>query len=174
MTDIDRPLPDRTIYLMLRMKPPWVFIDEIRRFVESFCACACPGQGREAQLALAVHELMQNAIPHARGGHVDLVLEVEPSAERVSVEVSNPCTDEEYAALSARVAAMYAEPDALTSYLRAMKESPATTRGGLGLPRIRFESQLDIRTARKGGRVTVEASGPLRPPPLAIVGGRHA
>ncbi len=34
----------RPIYLMLRMKPPWVFVDEIRRFVESFCACACPGQ----------------------------------------------------------------------------------------------------------------------------------
>ena len=31
------------VYLMLRMKPPWVFIDEIRRFVESFCACACAG-----------------------------------------------------------------------------------------------------------------------------------
>ena len=174
MTDKTLPSSERTIYLMLRMKPPWVFIDEIRRFVESFCACACPGHGREAQLALAVHELMQNAIPHARGGAVDLVLEVEPSAERVSVKVTNPCTDEEFAALSARLASLYCETDALASYLRAMRESPAGTRGGLGLPRIRFESQLDIRTSREGDRLTVEASGPLRPPPLAVVGGGHA
>ena len=50
------PEPRQPVYLMLRMKPPWVFIDEIRRFVESFCACACAvAANRESQLALAVH-----------------------------------------------------------------------------------------------------------------------
>lgn len=174
MTDTFSTPSDPTICLMLRMKPPWVFIDEIRRFVESFCACACPGGGREAQLALAVHELMQNAVPHARGAHVDLALQVEPQAGRVSVTVSNPCTEAEYAALRDRVARMYAEPDALAAYLRAMKESPAAKRGGLGLPRVRFEAQLDIRVGREGDRLTVEAFGPLLPPPLALAGGLHA
>ena len=55
------------IQLFIRMNPPWVFIDELRRFVESFCACASLGPDREAQVALTVHELMQNAVPHARG-----------------------------------------------------------------------------------------------------------
>ena len=46
-----RPAKPQPVYLMLRMKPPWVFIDEIRRFVESFCACAATGANRESQLA---------------------------------------------------------------------------------------------------------------------------
>ena len=175
MIDENRPPTDQTIYLMLKMKPPWVFVDEIRRFVESFCACACPGQGREAQLALAVHELMQNAIPHARGRHVDLVLEVEPAGEMVSVRVSNPCTEEEFDALSKRIAQMNAEPDALKHYLRVLKESPARKRGGIGLARIRFEAQLEISMKREGERVTVQATGPLRAPALAVAasGGTH-
>jgi len=93
----------RPIYLMLRMKPPWVFVDEIRRFVESFCSCACPGQSREAQIALAVHELMQNAIPQAGGEDVDLTLQVDPLANRIEIAVSNPCADDQFHELLARV-----------------------------------------------------------------------
>jgi anti-sigma regulatory factor (Ser/Thr protein kinase) len=162
------------IQLFIRMNPPWVFIDEIRRFVESFCSCALLGPDREAQIALAVHELMQNAVPHARGHDVELDLEVDPRAGRVSVRVTNDCHDEAFTTLSERVDAMYREPDALRDYLRTMKEHPATARGGLGLARIRFEAQMDIRVRRSSAdRITVEAEGPLRAPTLAHVGGTH-
>ena len=170
----DRGHPAAPIQLFIRMNPPWVFIDEIRRFVESFCSCAVLGADREAQVALAVHELMQNAVPHARGQEVELDLEVDPRADRVRVRVTNDCAQEEYEALSARVAAMYAEPDALRDYLRTMKEQPSTARGGLGLARVRFEAQMDIRVRRPSAdRITVEADGPLRAPSLAAAGGTH-
>jgi anti-sigma regulatory factor (Ser/Thr protein kinase) len=163
------------IQLFIRMNPPWVFIDEIRRFVESFCSCAQLGPDREAQIALAVHELMQNAVPHARGQEVELDLEVDPRVGRVTVRVTNECPEEEFAALHARVAAMYREPDALRDYLRTMKEQPTTARGGLGLARVRFEAQMDIRVRRPSAdRITVEAEGPLRAPSLAHAGGTHA
>lgn len=165
---------DQAIYLVLKMKPPWVFIDEIRRFVESFCACASLESGREAQLALAVHELMQNAVPHSQGRHVDLELEMDPAQDAISVKVSNPCTDQAFAVLDERLRRMNSEPDALRHYLRIMKESPATARGGLGLARIRFEGQLELSAQREGDRVTVTGTGPLRPPPLAMAGGTHA
>lgn len=161
------------IHLILRMKPVWVFIDEIRRFVESFCACAIPGANREAQLALTVHELMQNAIPHARGEDVDLLLEVDPTADRVLVSVTNVCTDDEYAALRDRVEGMYRERDALAHYVKSMGQTPTSNRGGLGLPRIRFEAQLDLTVSHAGGRVTVQAAGPLRVPAIKVSGGKH-
>jgi anti-sigma regulatory factor (Ser/Thr protein kinase) len=159
------------VYLTLRMKPPWVFIDEIRRFVESFCACAYTGHNREAQLALAVHELMQNAVPHSHDEEVELTLEVEPSADRVAVAVTNAATEQEYQALADRLEKMYREPDALRHYLKTMSETPTVQRGGLGLARVRFESQLDLTVSRAGGRVTVHAAGRLRPPALQISGG---
>jgi anti-sigma regulatory factor (Ser/Thr protein kinase) len=159
------------VYLTLRMKPPWVFIDEIRRFVESFCACACTGHNREEQLALAVHELMQNAVPHSHDDEIELTLEVEPAADRVAVAVTNQCTEAEYAALSERIARMNHEPDALKHYLKAMAETPTDRRGGLGLARVRFEAQLDLSVSRSTGRLTVHAAGKLRIPALQISAG---
>ncbi|WP_242394918.1 ATP-binding protein [Anaeromyxobacter oryzisoli] len=159
------------IYLTMRMKPPWVFIDELRRFVESFCACACPECDREAQLALTVHELMQNAVPHSHDEEVELTLEVEPAVDRVAVSISNACTDDEFNALAARVQRMNREPDALQHYLRAMEEAPAHTRGGLGLARIRYEAQLDLSVSRSWGRLTVHAFGKLHVQPLRLPGG---
>lgn len=162
---------DFPIQLLIRMSPPWVFIDELRRFTESFCACACPGQDREAQVALAVHELMQNAVPHARGEEVELMLEVSRERDVVAIRVSNRCSDEDYRALRERVEAMNREPDALAHYVQAMRENPATTRGGLGLARVRFEAQLEISVRREAGRVIVEACGPLRAPQLSVARG---
>src|SRR5512137_2069635 len=105
----------------------------IRRFVESFCACANLGSDREAQVALAVHELMQNAVPSARGEEVELDLEVDPRADRVAIRVVNSGDDAAFEQLRQRVDAMYGEPDALAHYLRTMKEQPSSSRGGLGL-----------------------------------------
>jgi len=166
-------LGGRPIYLMLRMKPPWVFVDEIRRFVESFCSCACPGQLREAQVALAVHELMQNAIPQAGGEDVDLTLQVDPLANRIEIAVSNPCSDDQFHDLLSRVERLNSEPDALRSYMKAMAESPSNTRGGLGLARIRFEAQLELSVLREGRRVTVLGRGLLDAPQLQAPGGTH-
>ncbi len=164
---------NRPIYLMLRMRPPWVFVDEIRRFVESFCACACPGESREAQVALAVHELMQNAIPHAGGDSVDLTLQVDPIADRIEIAVSNPASEAQYQEFRARLDRINNEPDPLQSYLRAMAEAPMSQRGGLGLARIRFEAQLELSITREGNRITVLAWGRLRAPQLKIPGGTH-
>ncbi len=163
--------PRELTYLTMRMRPPWVFIDEIRRFVESFCACACPHESREGQLALAVHELMQNAIASSNEDDVELTLEVDPPADRVAVAVSNRGSEAEYQALLDRVERMNTEPDALKHYLKAMAETPVSSRGGLGLARVRFEAQLDLSVSRAGGRVTVHAQGRLRAPALAIPGG---
>src|SRR5512141_278755 len=140
---------DFPIQLLVRMSPPWVFIDEIRRFTESFCACACPGQDREAQVALAVHELMQNAVPQAHGEEVELMLEVSRERDVVAIRVSNRCSDDDFDALRARVEKMNSEPDALAHYVQTMRENPATTRGGLGLARVRFEAQLEISVRRE-------------------------
>jgi anti-sigma regulatory factor (Ser/Thr protein kinase) len=175
MNDCTERPKAQPIYLLLRMKPPWVFIDEIRRFVESFCSCSCEAQHREAQLALAVHELMQNAVPHAHEEEVDLVLEVDPSADRVEVAVTNRCSEAEFRTLQERVERMNREPDALRHYIEAMRNAPKQARGGLGLARVRFEAQLEVSLSRSAGRVTVHASGALCPPALLFPRGmRHA
>ncbi len=156
------------VVLFLRLDPSWVFVDDIRRFVESFCAAACPGAEREEQLALAAHELVQNAISYAAEPGVDLRLSVDREAKRVSVAVSNAVTPDQAGVLRERLAAIHAHGDPLTGYLAAMHESPES-RGGIGLSRVRFEAALELEMSHDDGRVTVHAHGPLAPPPLTFI-----
>lgn len=149
--------------LFLRMQPSWVVIDDIRHFVETFCASACPGADREEQLALATHELIQNAICNAATEDVELELEVDRSHESVRVSVSNVARPDQIAVLRDRLARAQAEPNPLQAYVAAMRESPHS-RGGIGLARIRYEAALDLALEIEGETVTVHARGPLSPP----------
>jgi anti-sigma regulatory factor (Ser/Thr protein kinase) len=146
--------------LSLRMEPRWEFIDEVRRFVEAFCQAVCPGTDRESQLALATHELMQNAMAHSETPAVEVKLAVDAVRRRVGVAVSNTCRPGEPERLRERLAHVYAHRDPLASYLASMHEAPGS-RGGLGLARVRFEAELELEMTVEGDRLTVHASGPL-------------
>jgi two-component sensor histidine kinase len=151
--------------LFLRMEPTWTVVDEIRRFVESFCASACPDAEREEQLGLAAHELVQNAIANAATPDVELRLEVDRDAERVSVAVSNRARADQIAVLRDRLEATIAHENPLEGYVAAMRADP-DSRGGIGLARIRFEAALELALDVQGERVTVRAAGPLVAPPI--------
>lgn len=155
--------------LFLRMQPSWVVIDDIRRFVETFCASACPEAEREEQLALAAHELVQNAIANAATPEVELKLEVDRASERVRVSVSNHARADQIEVLRSRLDRAQAHPDPLHGYVEAMREDPES-RGGIGLARVRFEAALDLALHVEGERVTIHAAGPLVAPPLEAYG----
>jgi hypothetical protein len=149
--------------LFLRMQPSWVIVDDIRHFVESFCASACPEAEREEQLALAAHELVQNAIANAASPDVELRLEVDHATEWVTVSVSNHARADQIEVLRQRLHRTLAHANALEGYVAAMREDPES-RGGIGLARIRFEAALDLALLVEGERVTVRATGPLMAP----------
>jgi hypothetical protein len=154
--------------LFLRMQPSWVVVDDIRHFVETFCASACPDAAREEQLALAAHELVQNAIANAATPDVELRLEVDHSSEWVTVSVSNSARADQIEILRSRLHRTLAHQNPLDGYVAAMREDPES-RGGIGLARIRFEAALDLALFVEGERVTVRAAGPLvAPPPEAL------
>lgn len=167
MSSTDHPAADAVLFL--RMQPSWVVIDDIRQFVETFCASACPDAEREEQLALAAHELVQNAIANAATPDVELKLEVDRGTDRVCVSVSNHARADQIDVLRERLGRTQAHPNPLAGYVAAMREDPAS-RGGIGLARIRFEAALDLALDVEGERVTIHAAGPLvAPPPEAFV-----
>lgn len=157
-----------TAVFFLRMTPTWDVVDEVRRFVERFCETACPGTERQEQIALAAHELVQNAIANAAGPDVEVRLELDRQGGSIRLSVSNGCRPEKIDVLRARLFRAQAHRDPLEGYLEAMREDPYG-KGGLGLSRIRFEGALDLGLEVRGERVTVHAAGPLRaarPAPL--------
>jgi hypothetical protein len=149
--------------LFLRMQPSWVVVDEIRKFVETFCASACPWAEREEQLALATHELVQNAIANAVGPDIELKLEVDRGRERVHVAVSNDAHPDQIDVLRTRLHKTQAHANPLDGYVAAMREDP-DSRGGIGLARIRYEAALDLALEVQGRKVTIHAAGPLAAP----------
>jgi hypothetical protein len=149
--------------LFLRMQPSWVVVDDIRRFVETFCANACPWAAREEQVALATHELVQNAIANAATPDIELKLEVDQARERVQVSVSNHARPDQIDVLRTRLAWTQSHADPLEGYVAAMSEDPGS-RGGIGLARIRFEAALDLALEVEGEKVTIHAAGPLAAP----------
>ncbi len=151
------------VILVLRLDPSFMFVDDIRRFVESFCAAACPGAEREEQLALAAHELVQNAISYAATPGVELRLSIDRDAKRVRVSVSNAATPDQAKVLRERIAQVTSHADPLSGYVAAMRENPKG-RGGIGLSRVRFEAALELEAEHEDGRVTVHAHGPLALP----------
>jgi anti-sigma regulatory factor (Ser/Thr protein kinase) len=169
MTTIDHPDSSADAVLFLRMQPSWVVIDDIRHFVESFCASACPEAAREEQLALAAHELVQNAVANAVTPDVELRLEVDRSSERVCVSVSNRARADQIAVLRVRLDETLAHASPLEGYVAALRADPES-KGGIGLARIRFEAALDLALDIDGDFVTVRAEGPLvAPAPEALV-----
>jgi hypothetical protein len=161
MNFIDSTSADAVLFL--RMQPSWVVVDDIRHFVETFCASACPEAEREQQLALAAHELVQNAIANAATPDVELKLEVDRVTERVCVSVSNCARADQIQVLRDRLDRTQSHPNPLDGYVAAMREDPES-RGGIGLARIRFEAALDLALDVDGERVTIRAAGPLVAP----------
>jgi hypothetical protein len=154
--------PEPTPSLHLSIAPEWSFVDDLRRFVEAFCASTTPDE--DAQVSLAAHELVQNAIANAEGPGIEVDLAVDPGARRVILAVTNVASRESAERLRARLARLYARPDALDAYLAAMDEDPHG-RGGLGLARVRYEAGLDLDIQESAGRITVRAYTPAKVTP---------
>jgi len=141
--------------LSMRLDAQWSFVDDIRRLVENFCAAAADAdQGGE--VALAAHELIQNAIANASTPFIELELAVDGRDRGVELAVSHACAPDRVARLRAKLSRLYGYADALQGYLATMAENPDGT-GGLGLARVRYESGLDLAVVEGSGRVTVRA-----------------
>jgi hypothetical protein len=155
--------PDGSVVLFMRMTPSWIFLDDVRRFIEVFCKRACPeGFSREQDLALAAHELLQNAISYSRDGQAEMSVQLEPKSETVAITVVNTARPEEVTRLEALVAEMKQVNDPFRYFLTVMdRPSETLTRGGLGLARICYEAALDVDVKLNGEHVTITAEGPL-------------
>ena len=149
--------PTAPAALRLRIRPPWSFVEPLRRFVEAFCTAAGLDPTRSVQIALAAHELTQNAVTHCDGTPIDLALELDPAARTIRLCTSNRCTAAGFTAIAARIDRL--RGDALTTYVAEMRRAAPEPRGGLGLGRVRYEGELELDASFDGERVTIVAHG---------------
>jgi hypothetical protein len=153
-------------YVDLTFAPSVGLISHVRRFVERFYDAFLPHDDAGPRIALATHELLENAVKYGTSGATTLRIEV---AERDSdillrIAVKNCAEERHLAALRDSIAEMSQYPDAEAYYHQVITRSVKTQGlSGLGLSRIHAEANMSLDLAADAdGHVTVIASTTVR------------
>jgi anti-sigma regulatory factor (Ser/Thr protein kinase) len=144
--------------LSFEKKPELVSI--VRRFVSDFYERTLADPDATSRVALATHELLENAVKYARDGRANLRIEVSGQGERVRVRIrtknrGNPEDAEQIQRTIDEMTSM----DASVYYLSLMRRNASCRAGsGLGLARIHAEAEMAMSVScGKNGTITVSA-----------------
>jgi hypothetical protein len=158
---------ETTVYVELRFSPSWALISDVRRFVDVFFRRTLEDSDAASRVALAAHELLENATKYSVDGEARLRLEVEPAepTPRLSIHVSNRTNPDEIERLEKRFAAMTEEPDAFRYYQQLLRSARGRRdRAGLGLARIQAEADVALSLEVEGDIVHIRGRTQLEEP----------
>lgn len=150
-----------TYLFELEFTPNIRLVPIVRRFVSDFYGEVFDDAEVVSRLALATHELMENAVRHNSGGEARLVVELRDveGEKRISVRISNPAWPEAIERLARLMDAMGQAPDPMQFYLQLMGQTARQEEGsGLGLTRILVEGGMQLSHIVQGQRVEITAS----------------
>jgi anti-sigma regulatory factor (Ser/Thr protein kinase) len=131
-------------------------VSEIRRLVERIHLRLGSTQTDAARIAMATHELLENAIKFSIDGTARLRIDVTDTAE-VRIQTRNRATADHREDLATLAAKLAAADDPMTFYVGLMARAP-NARGGLGLGRVAAEGDMSIGFVFHDDVVEVHAS----------------
>jgi hypothetical protein len=143
----------------LSFRPSAALVSAVRRFVADAYEHWLSPELTD-QLALASHELLENAVLHSCDDEAEVHLEVTPFADgqAVCIRTRNAASAENLDALRTLFAELDAAADPDAHYLEMMRRSAKRTDGsGLGLARIRAETIMTMMLDITDGRVSISA-----------------
>lgn len=147
-------------YFHLTFRPNIKLVSTVRRFTAEFYRRVLADQELASRLALATHEMLENAVAYATDGESSLRIEID--GDRLSVRTWNRSTYESVAALRAIIDEMNSTPDADEFYQRMLVKTAKRTDGsGLGLARVRAEAEMGVTYEIDKDRVCIMATAPI-------------
>jgi hypothetical protein len=144
----------------LTFRPSVDLIPVVRRFVADFYI-QVTNEDAASRLALATHELLENAAKYSSDGTAVLEVRVDAAARTVTIHIRNRATPERIRLLQECFDEIRAAPDASTLYAEMLRRTAVreTGSGGLGLARIWAESDMTIQLEVEGDLVEIHAEG---------------
>ena len=147
-------------YLEICFRPTVATINEARRLVAALYAPLLGDPDAASRIALATHELLENALKYSVDGST--VIRVELSNGKlpttVKVETRNGISPERKHGLEEIFAEMNQSENADAYYQFAMRRTRMMRHGsGLGLARIWAEGEMHVTRAYQGDEVTITA-----------------
>lgn len=143
-------------YIEMKFGPRWKYIAVVRSFIQNFLAVNASTVARADKIAMAVSELLENAVKYASGDETSVGVRLDRSAGTLTVSVANMATPESIAGLRENWdIAMAGEP--LEAYIKRMQEAAVRTdsKSQLGLVRIRYETGARMKLDVSGDIVTI-------------------
>ncbi len=163
-------------YLKLQMSPAWELVNATREYLLSMLTHTLGDAALAGQVALAAHELIENAIKYSHAQAPKIRLDVVERAGAIAITVENEGRKEDIASLISEITAVCEAKDPMAYYRQKIDLAISRTDGRacLGLARIRFESQMQITWSIAGRRVRVTAIRRLDEPSHAHKGSSKA
>jgi len=131
----------------LNFRPSFELISIVRRFVSDFYKNMLNDADAVSRVALATHELLENAVKYSIDGGTTLSIMVDHSGPTslVTIRLSNRASPENIEAIDAIFEEMKSQADPFAHYQMAMERSAKRKEGsGLGLIRVRAEGEMTM------------------------------
>jgi anti-sigma regulatory factor (Ser/Thr protein kinase) len=153
---------DRPAYLEMSFFPNVELVSAVRRFVSTVYVRLVRDPEVAAQVALATHELLENAVRYSNDDVTCLRVEIDRDAGMLTITTKNRAGPDDVAAIQHAIASLKASADPFLYYQQMMRESAKRHEGsGLGLARVHAEADMDLSCSVEGDHVTVRARAPL-------------
>jgi anti-sigma regulatory factor (Ser/Thr protein kinase) len=158
---------DGSTYFELKFAPTPRVINTVRRFVVEFFEEVL-GKGDEcSRVALATHELLENAIRHAPRGDTGLRVTVSELRDGCLVTIcTRNVAEPDQVRRVRQILSDLGGTRAISAYNRMMNETAERPQGsGLGLARTRVEAEMELVCDEEEGALQVRAQSfvALRP-----------
>jgi hypothetical protein len=149
-------------YFHLSFAPNIKLVTTVRRFTGEFYRRILPDQEVASRLALATHELLENAVAYASDGETGVRIELD--SPNLIVRTWNRVSSPHLQDLTNAIDELNRAPDADAYYQQMLAKSAVRTEGsGLGLARVRAEAQMAVSYEIVADRVCVIAQTQIQP-----------
>jgi hypothetical protein len=132
-------------YFEMSFCPSLDLVSVVRRFVGAFYEHVLTDRELASRVALAAHELLENAVKYSIDGETSIRMDVLGHGE-ITIRTRNRANADHARVLESRLRALAAsgDPDAFYQSLFRSSVGKPDQRGGLGLGRVAAEAEMDL------------------------------